>query len=347
MSKTTQPLYTCDTSSCVAPVEPFWYFFVSASSDASTGLVNAGTSYQLPATDVIWLNHTSVTFYLPPFEGNVSFTLSYQSGDGSAVLPVVGKVQFTAPPPEIFSMSTLPGTFATVDDPCTALSTGVLPVAPTAQDALNINQLSACLNASYLVHPERPPLQPPSQPCFRANPSSTVSQLPSLTGVSVRFQVNGRRLGNGTFSRMALYFVSALKDRELGFSGIEPLVKDQSLGGERARHGIVQCSPVQSLTVLVDSTRLVCAVSGDLPRGPVVLYAYVAFSVVTSHASSTTLTAACPCGSFSDSNGTLCQECPVGGSCGGGLDQPRAVAGYWKIVRGECEFAAVTSTCAT
>ena len=95
------------------------------------------------------------------------------------------------------------------------------------------------------------------------------------------------------------------------------------------------CLPVQGTSVWVSNTSLLCALARGLPRGPTVLYAWVAYTLINSTSANLSLQAACPCGSYSAADGAVCTPCPQGAVCGGALDIPRAASGFWRTIPSE------------
>ena len=299
--------------------QAFWRPAVVAKADRGTGLVDGRDELSLPVADILLLTHNSVTFYKPVIEGTVEFFLQFANANGDLFPPVRTRgagVTLQAPQPNLTSLAAVPaaslGEGVDDADPCTSVALA------TTLGARLPNSTAACLAAA--VQPASQPLPPapnPRAPCFRADSSAA--------GVAVQLELQGANFGSG----------AALTSIVL-------------LPGPGNAFNATPCVAVSGSSVLVNNATLRCAVATPIPRGPVVVQAQVAYFTLASNApaaaaagATLNLTAACPCGMYSERDGALCAPCPPGGSCIGGLDKPRALPGFaetiaaqWAIERG-------------
>ena len=157
------PCFLCDATlppSFYRPQGQYWTPFVLASVLPTTGLVNGATDTR--AIRILALNHTAVTFVLPPIEGTVDFSLLYRDGGGEEYPSIGGAVPLRAVPPTLTSVRPRSADEAGVDDadPCTSLAAAPPP-----------NSTAACILSARAVHPAPPPPSPSMRPASAPMPA--------------------------------------------------------------------------------------------------------------------------------------------------------------------------------
>lgn len=274
------------------------------------GLVFGSPADYYPAITVH--DHDQVRFVMPRFEGKVEISLQFESTSKQTYYsdPLAPYAAFIAAPPvitrvyadgwgssDVLANNSSPGS----EDPCSALH------------YRNISD-SCIADARSIYDWGSLPIDT-RRPCFRA---------PNGSAVLTTIVIEGRNFGDGTSSNAAsVKLVQGLKT--LGNSD------GSASAAEWGAVSITGCSaPPGSATVYNTSSQLRCQVASLLPRGPVDLSITVAYNSIRSSQFSIIPRAVCACGFYSASDGSTCSPCPNGAKCAGALEQPRAVADYWR-----------------
>lgn len=135
------------------------------------------------------------------------------------------------------------------------------------------------------------------EPCIRST---------GLNGAYAHILINGSNFGSKT-NDIRINVISLVNNKSIQCDLINPYIPLATGGIESLR-----CTP-----------------SVNLPVGRLNINITVDERSVTSSMFNITPIAVCPCGTYPTDNET-CVICPLGGSCRGGFDQPRAILGYWK-----------------
>lgn len=284
-----------------------WSVVANVKSQVQT-LTGVGTVSTLLPTSTILHSNGMVNFTMPPFEGDFSVALEYTSLQTSQPTLCSSIWASTADPPMVL----LPQAFS-VD------TNGVDDVDP-CRDILTYSNASSsqCLRDAWEVKPWAggggDQQASPTQTCFRGSLSGT--------GAQTMLRFSGRNFGYGAMGDTSNITVVSLA---------HPEIKG------------VRCLPKTKPTVLVSETVLECALEKNVPYGPALAIITIAFKTTT-----VPLLSVCACGSFSDRvAGPYCVPCPPGGSCRGGSDRPRAIAGAWETKPEEWAGRFVTANIST
>ena len=303
--------FECSALDCGALVSgsaPYWGARLVFSTSAADGYL------RVASLSPLHLNHSAASFLMPEFEGAVTVRLSYASVGGTVQSSTPLTLTATAPQFSALRAIAAPSEPGTSFNPCAELA------APPS------NSSSACIRAAFATAPWAPS-QAPLASCFRGNASTTGSRTHlRIEGPPGRasFGVGGWPLQRGG-ERGSFITLVPLGTPCASVAGGTAAAAQPSWS--------VRCLPSSSQHIWKDATTLECALESDVPFGPVEICVGVAYRVVSLTGAGLNAQAACACGSFHDGiAGPFCQACPPGGSCRGGLDKARAIAGAWETV---------------
>ncbi len=282
--------------------------------------------------------HGLIVFTTPPFEGSdVTLAMLFAPKNNPSKGFLLPLYTFDVRPPFFTNVSAIPATPEEKDFSPTQQLALFTPASPPAK------QPTTCLDRAWGVRQWNPAELRrsllPSRPFIRAHKSS---------GSFTTLHLEGENLGSGSWYKSRV-FVLPLKDADRLKKKYPTLAKDDVEGElatflntrEPREYRAVECKALAGRSLFLKTagatypTGLECALAGDLPAGPVDVLVSIAYRKLYQRLSrdpgGITLFAECACGFFSDNlTAGYCEKCPLGGSCRGGGDVPRAIQGAWK-----------------